>query len=281
MNSTNSNIKMKRLRFDEVKKLELDILKYFASFCEKNGIQYWLDYGTLIGCIRHKGFIPWDDDIDVGMKREDYDRFVKLFNEDQQRFQFHSLETDGFKFVIGKCGEIWDTHTILINKRRQGSESRECIKIDVFPYDCIPENIDEFNFMKKKERIAFAIAALQNHRQEPKGTKFRRIAIKIVRFLSKFLPHDYYEKARAIHRKYEGMNTTKYYCFADPYDCIMEGKWVSEFLRMEFEGYEFCIPKDYDHWLKQIYGEYMKLPPVEKQVPHHNYDEAYYLNYDI
>ena len=72
---------MKQITLEELKRIQLSILDRVAEFCEKNAINYWLDCGTLLGAVRHKGYIPWDDDIDIGMLRPDYDRFLKTFNE--------------------------------------------------------------------------------------------------------------------------------------------------------------------------------------------------------
>ena len=76
---------MREINTEELKKIQVEILDVMSQFCEKHGIQYWLDWGTLLGAIRHKGYIPWDDDVDTGMLRKDYDIFMKLFNEENDR----------------------------------------------------------------------------------------------------------------------------------------------------------------------------------------------------
>ena len=85
---------MRRIELDELRQLELDILDYVAKFCDEHGITYWLDFGTLIGAVRHKGYIPWDDDIDISMRRNDYEKFVKLFNDcnHNDRYKLHCIE---------------------------------------------------------------------------------------------------------------------------------------------------------------------------------------------
>ena len=85
---------MRRLSIEEAKQSELDILAFIDSFCKKNNIDYFINYGTLIGAIRHKGFIPWDDDIDISMTRENYERFIQLFKREQSKYKILTLNTD-------------------------------------------------------------------------------------------------------------------------------------------------------------------------------------------
>ena len=79
---------MRKVELEELRKIQISILDVVADFCEKHKINYWIDSGTLLGAIRHKGYIPWDDDIDIGMLREDYDKFKKLFNQYNDRYLY-------------------------------------------------------------------------------------------------------------------------------------------------------------------------------------------------
>ena len=104
---------MNEIKLDELKKIQLDILVFIDDFCEKNNINYWIDCGTLLGAVRHKGYIPWDDDIDIGMLREDYDKFMKIFNNccNNSKYKFISYETDkNWPFPFGK---VLDITTVL------------------------------------------------------------------------------------------------------------------------------------------------------------------------
>lgn len=97
--------KMKQLNEEEVKIYQLGILNTVTDFCEKNKIKYWLDSGTLLGAIRHKGYIPWDDDIDIGMLRVDFDRFMHTFNQEGGRYKFICNELDAA--CVYPYGKVW------------------------------------------------------------------------------------------------------------------------------------------------------------------------------
>ena len=102
---------MRRIYIDELKKIQINILDQVADFCNKNDISYWLDCGTLLGAVRHKGYIPWDDDVDIGMFRSDFDRFLNLFNQSNERYKVYNIENNNeFYYPFGK---VLDTTTIL------------------------------------------------------------------------------------------------------------------------------------------------------------------------
>ena len=126
----------RRITIEELKRVQLEILDMVTQFCDANGIRYWLDSGTLLGAIRHKGYIPWDDDIDLGMLREDYERFVSVFNESNDRYRVLSFEWNpdfGFPFA-----KVCDTTTVLYEPDERGRKM--AINIDIFPYDRAPDD---------------------------------------------------------------------------------------------------------------------------------------------
>ena len=137
---------MREILLDELKKTQIEILDVVDTFCRENNINYWLDSGTLLGAIRHGGYIPWDDDIDIGMLRKDYDIFLKKFNEKNERYKVYSIENNkNFPYPFGK---VLDTHTILYEPNEQGVKLS--VNIDVFIYDNAPNDDKIINKMYKK-----------------------------------------------------------------------------------------------------------------------------------
>ena len=130
---------MQRIDSKELKKIQLEILDAATSFCEQNGIRYWLDCGTLLGAIRHKGYIPWDDDVDLGMLREDYDRFLTLFNRENSKYKFVCIENSPDFYLAH--GKVCDTETLLYEPDENGYKLH--VNIDIFVYDNAPNDDGE------------------------------------------------------------------------------------------------------------------------------------------
>ena len=126
---------MKAISLDELKSIQLDLLQKTADFCENNGLRYFLCGGTLLGAIRHKGYIPWDDDIDIAMPRQDYDRFVKIFNHPENYYQVVNLETNAeYAYAFAK---VYDNRTILKELHYPGDTFG--VYIDILPADGVKD----------------------------------------------------------------------------------------------------------------------------------------------
>ena len=136
---------MNALTKEELKIVEFNILKDVACFCRMHNIRYFLCGGTLLGAIRHNGFIPWDDDIDIMMPREDYQRFFKLYNRSNSRYRADSLDNNpDWHMAFGRVG---DTETILFENTLKKKYSKYHAFIDVFPIDGIPDNMIMHKFL--------------------------------------------------------------------------------------------------------------------------------------
>lgn len=264
-----NTIIMKAITSEELKEIQLNILNVVADFCEKSKITYFLAFGTLIGAIRHKGFIPWDDDIDIAMPRPDYERFISIFNETSSIYQVISLENNkkyGFSFA-----KVHDTRT-LVNET-QYKQDQFGVYIDIFPIDGI----------KNKKRIYWLRTANKLLHTKKANFTQRKTSKKIINAIGKAIlfPFSTHYILTVIDRMAQQCSfgsTPKAGCICDSVvgeRAIVETKVFTDSLYQEFEGRLYKIPIGYDKWLRNIYGDYMQLPPIEKRVTHHVF-EAYW-----
>ncbi len=262
---------MERITPEEQKKIQLKILKYTADICKENNIKYFLGGGTLLGAIRHKGYIPWDDDIDIMIPREDYEKLIELFSVN---------ENSDYKLLCYKnCDDYYYPFAKIVNKRTKMEELKfndikeMGIYIDVFPIDFLPNNEKKIKQIFKKYDKIYKLVAIQNARCLNKVTES-----KIKLFLKKLLlPIVRKPKVRKMLLKkidklaYNYKDTDKVACISGRYleVEIMPKEYISDSILVDFEDMKFTIPVGYDEYLRKHYGDYMKLPPKEKQVAEH------------
>ena len=162
---------MRKIGMDELRQKQMEVLDYVAAFCDENGIRYWIEGGTLLGAIRHKGYIPWDDDIDIAMLREDYTRFRTEFPEKSRdpKFVFRCAEDD--KTWHLPFGKVMNTESLFL---QDGHDLG--INIDIFPMDDAPDDDALMDKMyRKRDRLKVLNAAQQNT-GKPSGNVLRREA---------------------------------------------------------------------------------------------------------
>lgn len=257
---------MKPIRSEEIKAIQLDILKKVADFCDQYRITYFLAFGTLIGAIRHKGYIPWDDDIDIAMPRPDYDKFISLFNDRKDQIQVISIENNkhyGFSFA-----KVHDTRTII--NETQYKQDNFGVYIDIFPIDGIKDKRQIYRLRKINKCL---------HTKKANFTQ-RKFSKKIINALGKILllpfsTHYILSIIDKISRQCPFGSTPKSGCICDSVvgeRAIVNTEFFSDSLMWEFEGQLFKIPIGYDPWLRSIYGDYMQLPPEEKRKTHHVFE---------
>lgn len=258
---------MRRLTVQEVRKIQLEILDVVAKFCDENNINYWLNGGTLLGAIRHKGYIPWDDDIDLGILRPDYDKFRKLFNEKNTRYKFIWLEENPDFYAMS--GRIVDTENIVINHR----EIKMGICIDLIVFDNAPDddNIAKEMFRRRDTFIKWHYRrVLPLFRLKPAGNIFRRLCAYALRICLRILPRDYFSKKYIANMKrFSNVNTKRVGDFAGLHDAVYDREMFQDFTTAEFEGKFYKVPVRYDEFLRGLYGDYMQLPPENERVPGH------------
>jgi lipopolysaccharide cholinephosphotransferase len=259
---------MEKLTDNEIKESLVNLLKEFDSICKKYNLRYSLDAGTLIGAVRHKGFIPWDDDIDVTMPREDYEKLLSLQYQDDN-FEIKSYRyTKDYYYIFSK---IIDKRTLLIEDSR--AEKNMGIYVDIFPQDFF-DDIEDFNkgCAKKLRTKAFIDHLGANTSYKESKNIFRFIAKNIVHlFLNPF-------RIKIInHIENRSKSSKGKYCINLVYDSNTNDKAVSKaeiwnnLEYLDFENIKVLGFKDYDRYLRARYGEYMEFPPIEQQVGHHNY----------
>ena len=266
-------MKKEEISLEELKKIQIEILNDFVSFCDKNGLNYWLDNGTLLGAIRHKGYIPWDDDIDVGMLRDDYDKALRLYNESSSRYKLYSYENN--KDFLYPCGKVLDTKTVLYEPDERGNKLS--VNIDVFVYDICPDDTNTTNKMFKK-RMRYLKLQSAKINQNYVGKKFKFLRRFLHFFLNSFFPKGYFiNKIVNISRTYINSNYKCVGNFMSYSNVVAPIDIFDSFIDVAFEGKKYKAPIGYDRWLTLFYGDYMKLPPIEKRKSHHTF-KAYFLD---
>lgn len=256
---------MREITVEENKKIALDILIKVAEFCDKNNITYFLTDGTLLGAIRHKGFIPWDDDVDIMMPRNDYEKFLQIF-KDQGNLK---LATPYDEEPLTYFTKIYDDTTIKDEGIKYGKRGPIGVDIDIFPMDGYPDDEKEFlkDYKKRKRLLSLAYISLFN--RKVKSIKdFVKIMLR--KFLNtKKLLNKYCRIAKQY--DYNRSNLVGIHAVCDGLRCRHKKEIFSEKVKIEFEGHKFWAPKDYHQFLTDKYGDYMTPPPKEKQVTHHEF----------
>lgn len=265
---------MKEINGREFKKLTLEMLVEFHRVCEENDLRYCLGYGTLLGAVRHQGFIPWDDDIDVSMPRKDYEKLYELSENNEKIFgENYRLASARNKYNIQKpVFNLIDIRTVTLSPTRQ-KKFFYPVWLDIFPMDDIPDSKEKW-----EERLNACRMGMQK--------VYRDITIaggrlKIIKLLAKKICGlSARGRLITIDKTASGENLCiedagiqagmQCTCYVSPYGMrdISDYSYYDNVSLCRFEGKRFRIPVDYDKRLKQLYGNYMKLPPKEEQIGH-------------
>lgn len=263
---------MEELTTEQYKLIELNLLKKFDGFCKEHKIEYCLAYGTLLGAIRHNGFIPWDDDIDIMMTRHEYDKFLSLRNDPKLTFGVISPEIDG-NYYAPYCN-IYDKDTLLIEEGNCHRGFNLGVKIDIFPFDKVPENNSNYNKLRRYSNWINKLMAWKRWPLSAYRSPVSFIRASMVKAVLLLVPYAFLQRMIAYNAKKRYLRDSGYcdnLCY-NPYNqSKFPFKCFNTITHHQFEDCIFPIPTDYDLVLKSIYGDYMKLPPVEKRVTHHTF----------
>lgn len=252
-----------KLDIDGIKKIELNILVEFHNFCVENNLYYTLAGGTLLGAIRHKGFIPWDDDIDVVMPRDSYEKFIHLWGKKNYIKLLSENEKEyNYPFV-----KLYDSTTVVEDVTGINNFG---VWIDVFPLDSISSK-EEKQLIFKKARILRAIVISMN-------TNLKSLSVEpksIIKILFKTLAIIVGKKTIL---RWVKKNATRYNKLNCEYVAgivwgygqgeVMKKKKYMQKVLVNFENYAFFAPTCWDEYLTGLYGNYMKLPPLEDRENH-------------
>ncbi len=245
----------------------LEILDEIDRICRKHGIEYFLDSGTALGAVRHGGFIPWDDDADVGMLRAEYEKFLRVApGELGPRFFLQTRESDpGFEKFSAK---VRLNNTYFPEERNEGEGLHQGIFVDVFPFDFASDDPDEAVAEIKKTRRLYKLWAIR-HRHPPRESLPR----KAVRAAFRVLPERWFESRCLAHfRKHSAKPTHTVISYSykmNSYRILyFNVADLSPVTDIAFEGRTYRIMNNVDAYLKTMYDSYMELPPEEQRKWH-------------
>ena len=257
----------KKLDIDEIKEVELGVMDYIHNICREKGINYSLAYGSLLGAVRHRGFIPWDDDLDIALKRDQYDKLYQAILEDNNSiYKVVSWGNDSrYPYPFYR---VYDSRTVYENNYIQ-NDIELGICVDVFPFDDYKDVNKEITKLDMYRRLS--VYTLYGIRNKEAGIK------NIVRYL--MLVAFRLTRVKTWNKKLNDCSKVPvnseyidYLMESKKYSTKIDAKALDQVVEFKFEDRVYNIPTDYDHILTTIYGaDYMEIPPIEKRIQHDDF----------
>lgn len=263
---------MKEISPDDLKKIQLEILIRIHEFCISNEINYSLSSGSLIGAVRHKGYIPWDDDIDIYMLRPEFERFEKWFSDPHLRLISPDIDSK----CIYPYAKVYDSRTLLIENVLKNMDNIG-VNIDVFVIDSVPDNNKERKKLFKKNSILETIMIFKNVRFQKEWGIIKNGLLLLGRMLFSCVPLCWVAKKKfnlCVPFDPNAKDICNVVAGGGIKACI-PNSFMKSFIDIEFEGRRFKCMSQYDKYLRLNYGDYMQLPPVENRITHHSF-KAYW-----
>lgn len=268
---------MKELTFRESQLGAYEILKFIDEVCRKNNLTYYLAYGTLIGAIRNHGIIPWDDDIDIMMPRDDYERFVSLFKKQNPILNFKLYDKRLIREYPHPIGRLSDVRYFLDFKNEK--DYGLGLFVDIYPLDGLGNDI---KYAKKIVHKTSKLASLcfltsRKHFGRDNTNSLLKYIIKFPAYLvANSLGNDFFYRKL---KKYTYMNSYDSSKFIGDLNTSLDFKKNNGFfskkdfgtIEIDFEDGKYFAPSGYDEILKMLYGDYMTPPPEDQRETHHDY----------
>lgn len=259
---------------EELHEKQFSLIEFFASFCDDNNLEYALAYVTCLGAIRHKDFIPWDDDADIIMPRSDYDKFIELTKTKSIAKNIGVVAFEHDSTYPYSYAKVINCDTVV--KENYYKPYILGLFLDIFPLDGLPNNLKDRDKLFRKSQMQQFILYGSFGQYEKRGTGFWDYTLGCI---GTFFLHRVYKKIR----KYCVSNiielaTSQDYKTSDIIGCpaiidnnkpeVLQKSKIFPSTTAIFHGKIFKVPQDYDYYLTQIYGDYMKIPPKEQQITH-------------
>ena len=252
-------------QLDAIHEKGIELMRLFVSVCEKKGYKYWLIGGTLLGAVRHKGYIPWDDDIDICMPRSDYEKFAEEAQKELPDWCFvQTVDTDP-EYLLNIM-KLRNNNTTYVETKLSHTNINHGMYIDIFPIDNYYESGIKRKIFKTKRQIFDSyIRSLYFGYQETKKSKIAKTILKL-------MYSETSDVIKARDRLFSNVKKTGVICnYSGAWGEkeVFPEEWFSETVKMQFEGIDVNVPAEYDKILTKMYGDYMQLPPEDKRKPHH------------
>lgn len=254
----------------ELREIQMCVMDSIHNFCMEHELTYFISSGTLLGAVRHGGYIPWDDDIDIYMPRKDYDIFVESFNKLNTNKQYREIDNDNTTGYYYSFAKVIDTKTLVREYNDIGSMDIG-VWVDVFPIDRIPD----YKFLRT------LLAKVRGHWLYKARIKAKTnnptIGDKIVKLFfpnGRFIIKSYYWFANLIagNDKYAHISEVG----VSSFEKILKKEWLTGMVDIKFENRVYKTMNGYKEYLSAVYGDYMKLPPIDQRKRHNI--ESYYID---